>query len=51
MLVRTDQRKKIYGLHQSSEGGVKSKDSNSLEVILRELRKEIGLRIHQSRVK
>jgi len=36
----------MYGLHQSSGGAVEIKDSNSLEVTLRELREEIGLRIH-----
>ena len=41
----------MYDLHQSSRGTVKSKDSNSLEAALRELREEIGLRIHQSRSK
>ena len=41
----------MYGLHQSSEGAVETKDSNSLEAVLRELREETGLRIHQSRVK
>jgi len=30
----------MYGLHQFSKGGVKSKDSNSLEAALKELRKE-----------
>src|SRR6266511_1104365 len=41
----------MYGLHQSSGGVVKTKDSNSLEAVLRELREETGLRIHQSRPK
>ena len=51
MSVRTDQKKKMYGLHQSSERVVETKDSNSLEAALRELREETGLRIHQSRAK
>ncbi len=51
MSVRTDQRKEMYGLHQSPGGAVKTKDSNSLETVLRELRKETGLRIHHSRPK
>ncbi len=46
MLVRTDRRKEIYGLHQLSEEAVETEDSNSLEAALRELRKETGLRIH-----
>jgi len=41
----------MYGLHQSLKREVESKDSNSLEVTLRELREEIGLRIHYSRAK
>src|SRR6266540_6488411 len=51
MSVRIDRRKEIYGLHQSPRGAVETKDSNSLEAALRELREETGLRIHQSRVK
>ena len=51
MLVRTDRRKEMYGLHQSSGGVVETKDSNSLEATLRELREETGLRIHQSKAK
>ena len=51
MSVRTDRRKEMYGLHQSSEGAVKIEDSNSLKAALRELREETGLRIHPSRVK
>ncbi len=41
----------MYGLHQSPGGVVETKDSNSLEAVLRELREETGLRIHQSRAK
>ena len=41
----------MYGLHQSPGGAVKTKDSNSLEAALRELREETGLRIYQSRPK
>ncbi len=41
----------MYGLHQSPEGAIEIKDSNSLKAALRELREETGLRIHQSRVK
>ena len=51
MSVRTDRRKEMYGLHQSPEGAVETKDSNSLETTLRELREETDLRIHQSRPK
>ena len=51
MSVKTDRRKEMYGLHQSPEGVVEAKDSNSLEAVLRELRKETGLRIHQLRAK
>jgi len=51
MLIRTDRKKKMYGLHQSPERAVEIKDSNSLEAALRELREETGLRIHQSRAK
>jgi len=43
--VRTDWKKEIYGLHQSSSREVKLKDSNSLEAALRELREKIRLRI------
>ena len=46
MSVRTDQKKEMYGLHQSPGGAVETKDSNSLEAALRELREETGLRIH-----
>src|SRR6266498_701229 len=38
----------MYGLYQSPGGVVEIKNSNSLEVALRELREETGLRIHQS---
>jgi len=38
----------MYGLHQSPGGGVESKDSNSLEAALRELREETDLKIHFS---
>src|SRR6266540_5348080 len=51
MLVRTDRRKEMYGLHQLPGGAVETEDSNSLEAALRELRKETGLRIHKSRSK
>ncbi len=46
ILVKTNHKKEMYGLHQSSRGGVKSKDSNSLEVTLRELREETSLKIY-----
>jgi len=36
----------MYGLHQSTEGAIEIKDSNSFEAALRELREETGLRIH-----
>jgi len=36
----------MYGLHQSPRGAVETKDSNSLEAALRELREETDLRIH-----
>jgi len=49
--VKTDQKKEMYSLHQLPERAVETKDSNSLEVALRELREETDLRIHQSRVK
>src|SRR6266545_8224019 len=51
MSVRTDQKKEMYGLHQSPGGVVETEDSNSLEAALRELREETGLRIHQSKAK
>ena len=51
MSVRTDQKKEMFGLHQSLGGAVESKDSNSFEAALRELRKETTLRIHQLRSK
>ena len=51
MSVRIDQKKKMYGLYQSSGEGVKPKDSNSLEAALRELREEIKLRIYNFRIK
>ncbi len=51
MSVRTDQSKKMYGLHQSPGGRVKLKDSNSLKVTLRELRKETGFRVYHSQAK
>ncbi len=41
----------MYSFYQSLKGAVETKDSNSLEVVLRELRKETGLKIHQSRAK
>ncbi len=43
--VRTDHKKEMYSLYQSSGRRVKPKDSNSLEAALRELKKETGLRI------
>ncbi len=46
MSVKTDRRKEMYGLHQSPEGAVETRVSNSLEAALRELREETGLRIH-----
>jgi len=46
MLIRTDRRKEMYGFHQSFEGAVETKNNNSLETALRELRKETGLRIY-----
>ncbi len=51
MSVRTDRRKEMYSLHQSSEEAVVTKDSNSLKAALRELREKTGLRIHQLRAK
>jgi len=41
----------MYSLHQSSGGGVKPTDGNSLEAALRELKKETVLKIHHSRAK
>ncbi len=41
----------MYGLHQLPEGGVKPKNSNSLKAILRELREEIGLKVHHFKAK
>ncbi len=41
----------MYGFHQSPGGAVETKDSNSLEAALKELREETDLRIHQSRAK
>src|SRR6266545_4525568 len=41
----------MYGFHQSPGRAVETKDSNSLEAVLRELREETDLRIHQSRPK
>ncbi len=41
----------MYGLYQSSRGAVKTRDSNSLEAALRELREKTNLRIHQTRPK
>jgi len=41
----------MYSLHQSPEAEVESKDNNSLEAVLKELRKEIDLRIHYFRAK
>ena len=51
MLIKTDWNKEMYSLHQLSGKGIESKDSNSLEAALRELRKETGLRIYHLRVK
>jgi len=45
MSVRTDQKKEMYGLHQSPRRGVELKDSNSLNTALRELREETELKI------
>jgi len=41
----------MYRLHQSLRGAVKTKDNNSFEVALKELREETNLRISQSRAK
>ncbi len=41
----------MYGLHQSSGGRVESKDMNSLEVVLKELKEEIELKIYHFRAK
>src|SRR6266542_5197885 len=41
----------MYGLHQSPGGAVETRNSNSLEAALRELREKTGLRIHQLRSK
>ncbi len=41
----------MYSLHQSSGERIESKDNNSLEAVLRKLRKETGLRIYYSRAK
>ncbi len=46
MSVRTDRKKEMYGLHQSPGGAIETRDSNSLEAALRELKEETGLRIH-----
>ncbi len=51
MSIRTDQKKEMYGLHQSLGRGVEPKNSNSLEAALRELREETGLRLYYSRTK
>ena len=51
MLIRTDQRKEMYGLYQSLGGGVKPKDSNSLETILRKLKEETELQVYHSKAK
>ncbi len=51
MSVRTDRKKEMYGLHQSLERAVETKDSNSLEAALRELREETALKIHSARAK
>src|SRR6266498_616936 len=51
ILVRTDRRKEMYSLHQLPGRAAETKNSNSLEAALRELKKETGLRIHQLRVK
>ncbi len=48
MSIRIDRKKEIYSLHQLPEGGMESTDSNSLEVALKELRKETKLRVHYS---
>src|SRR6266540_332148 len=49
--VRTDQRKEMYGFHQSPGEAVEAQDSNSIEAALREIREETGLRIYQLRPK
>ncbi len=41
----------MFRFHQSSEGAVESKDSNSLEAALKELKEETALRIYQLRPK
>jgi len=51
MSVRIDQKKEMYGLHQSLGGGEELKDSNSLEAALRERKEETSLRIYLSRAK
>ncbi len=51
MSVRTNWKKEIYGLHQSPGGGVEPQNSNSLEVALRELREETGLKVYHSKIK
>ncbi len=51
MSIRTDRKKKIYGLYQSPEGEVEPTDGNSLEAALRKLREETALKIHYLRVK
>jgi len=51
MLIRIDWNKEMYSLHQSSGERIESKDNNSLEAVLRKLRKETGLRIYYSRAK
>ena len=51
MLVRTDHNKKMFDLHQSPGRKVKSTDISSLNVVLKELREEIRLKIYPSRAK
>ena len=41
----------MYSLHQSFGERIESKNNNSLEAVLRKLRKETGLRIYYSRAK
>ena len=41
----------MYSLHQLPKRAVETKDSNSLEAALKELREETGLKICQSRPK
>ncbi len=51
MSVKTDRKKEIYSLYQSSEGDIDLRDINSQDIILRELKKEIELRVYSLRAK